>query len=67
MDLLDKLTKPAIIIIISSWNTRRNGFWKTPFESKAEPAHFRNSNGLGTKAENTVLSGCPSAHPMHQV
>lgn len=69
--LLGKFTKPAITMLFCNdpLQNRRNYFWKTLFESKAEPSHFRNSNGLGlgVTAESTLMSGCPSAHLMHQV
>lgn len=42
---------------------QENEFWKTLFESKAEPAHFGNSKGLGlglgTKSESMLMLGCP--------
>lgn len=47
-----KFTKPATIVPFCDdilWNTRRSGFWKTPFESTDEPAHLGNSPGLKTK------------------
>lgn len=47
--LLGRFKKPAITMLFCNdpLQNRRNYFWKAPSKSKAEPSHFRNSNGLG--------------------
>lgn len=61
--LLGKFKKPAITMLFCNdpLQNRRNYFWKTPSESKAEPSHFRNSNGLGLGGSQLRACWCWAA------